>query len=79
MGVSGYRGSLGDQKQKPHTEEDDKPFIEITKLVDKVIVTNEYMARKLNEITKSNNYVVIPNTVPRYLFFCPEETTYRQG
>lgn len=53
---------------KPHTEEDDKPFIEIANLVDKVIVTNDYMARKLNEVTRSNNYVVIPNTVPRYLF-----------
>lgn len=58
---------------KPHTEDDDKPFIEIANLVDGIIVTNDYMARKLNEITRSNNYHVIPNTVPRYLFSTPKK------
>lgn len=60
-------------EQKPHTEEDDKPFIEIARLADKMIVTNDYMARKLNEVTHTDNYVVIPNTVPRYLFSAPRK------
>lgn len=58
----------GPQEHKP---EDDKPFLEIAKLLDKIIVTNEFMARELNKITKTDNYVVIPNCVPRSLFSAP--------
>lgn len=59
----------GPQDHKP---EDDKPFLEIAKLMDGIIVTNEFMARELNKITKTNNYVVIPNCVPRSLFSAPQ-------
>lgn len=54
-----------------HNPDDDKPFLEIAKLLDKIIVTNEFMARELNKITKTDNYVVIPNCVPRSLFSAP--------
>lgn len=55
-----------------HKAEDDKPFLEIARLLDSIIVTNEFMARELNKITHTNNYVVIPNCVPRSLFSAPQ-------
>ena len=55
-----------------HKADDDKPFLEIAKLLDNIIVTNEFMARELNKITKTDNYVVIPNCVPRSLFSAPK-------
>lgn len=54
-------------------EEDDQWFLKMAPLFDSIIVTNEYMARKLNERTHTDNYVVIPNTVPRFLFSSPRK------
>lgn len=55
-----------------HKDEDDKPWLEIARLLDGIIVTNEFMARELNKITKTDNYYVIPNCVPRSLFSAPQ-------
>lgn len=60
----------GGEVRKP---EEDEWFLKMAPLFDHILVTNEYMARKLNERTHTNNYVIVPNTVPRFLFSSPRK------
>lgn len=56
-----------------HKLEDDQWFIRMAPLFDAITVTNEYLARELDAITNTHNYVVLPNTVPRWLFSAPRK------
>lgn len=59
-------------------EEDDHWFKDMAPLWDGILVTNDYMARKLNEITKTDNYYVVPNTVPRSMFTAPRKAPIKE-
>lgn len=49
-------------------DSDDEWFKKMAPMWDHIMVTNEYLARELNKVTKTDNYVVVPNTVPRSMF-----------
>lgn len=49
-------------------DEDDQWFKMMAPMWDHITVTNDYLATELNKVTKTDNYVVIPNTVPRSMF-----------
>lgn len=60
----------GKVERKP---EDDHWFKDMAPMWDGILVTNEFLATELNKITNTNNYVVIPNTVPRSMFSAPRK------
>lgn len=53
--------------------EDDEWFLKMAPLFDKILVTSKHMAESLNKITNTDNYEVVPNTVPRFLFSSPHK------
>lgn len=58
--------------------DDDEWFKRMAPLWDTIMVTNEYMARELNAVTKTDNYVVVPNTVPRSMFSAPRKEPIKE-
>lgn len=54
-------------------EDDDHWFKDMAPMWDYITVTNEFLANELNAITHTDNYVVVPNTVPRSMFSVPRK------
>lgn len=73
-----YQGCLGvdfnPYANNRNIEEEDAAIKEILPLMDTVIVTNEFFQNHLKNSLGIDNVVVIPNSVPRYLWSKPRRT-----